>query len=338
MKLAHYVNQFFAGLGGAENAGQHPVRIEGAVGPGRALGVPVSYTLACGDDYFGEHEDRALEQLLAHLEDDPPDILICGPAFGSGRYGYACGTLGREATRLGIPSVTSMDPDNPGVLAGGGAVYIVPSGTSVVEMKQVLPRLVALAAKLASGASLASAEAEGFLAVARRRNRVVKHNSAKRAVDMILDKVTGRSFVTEIEFDSRLVTPAAAIPDLSTAVVALVTEGGCVPQGNPDRLPSTRASTWHRYAVAGLDSLDASEWETVHGGFDTSTANRDPNRIAPLDALRRLEEEGRIGRLHPELLVTTGNNTSVAMASRMGAEMAEDLAEAGVDAIVLTGT
>ena len=141
MKLAHYLNQFFGGLGGAEAAGEPPVRIEGPTGPGRALGLPVAYTLACGDDYFGEHEDEALQVLIGHLEADPPDVLVLGPAFGSGRYGYACGSLGREAARRGIPVVTGMDPENPGVHAAGGAVYIIGTGTSVVAMKEVLPKV-----------------------------------------------------------------------------------------------------------------------------------------------------------------------------------------------------
>jgi glycine reductase len=37
VKVVHYLNQFFAGLGGEEAAGHAPVRLEGAVGPGRGL-------------------------------------------------------------------------------------------------------------------------------------------------------------------------------------------------------------------------------------------------------------------------------------------------------------
>ena len=46
MKVVHYLNQFFAGLGGEEAAGTPPQRIEGAVGPGRGLGIDVGVTLA----------------------------------------------------------------------------------------------------------------------------------------------------------------------------------------------------------------------------------------------------------------------------------------------------
>ena len=42
MKVVHYLNQFFAGLGGEEAAGTPPQRIDGAVGPGRGLGIDVA--------------------------------------------------------------------------------------------------------------------------------------------------------------------------------------------------------------------------------------------------------------------------------------------------------
>jgi glycine reductase len=136
MTVVHYLNQFFAGLGGEEAVGHEPVRIEGATGPGRGLagsGLEIDVTLACGDDRFGEHEEESLAQLLAWLDEIRPDVLVCGPSFGSGRYGYACGSLAREAGRRGIPVVSGMTPDSPGVLAAEGAAYIVPTGPNVAS-------------------------------------------------------------------------------------------------------------------------------------------------------------------------------------------------------------
>ena len=113
MKAVHYLNQFFAGMGGEEQAETPPTRLEGAVGPGRGLqaqleGVEIVATLACGDDYFAEHEGDALAALLAMLADLAPDVLIAGPAFGSGRYGYACARLAAAAAERGIPSVAAI--------------------------------------------------------------------------------------------------------------------------------------------------------------------------------------------------------------------------------------
>ena len=142
MTVVHYVNQFFAGLGGEEAAGHAPVRLDGPQGPGRGLaaaGLAVDVTLACGDDFFGEQESAALETLLRWLDELQPDVLVCGPSFGSGRYGYACGVLAREAGRRGVPVVAAMTPDSPGVLAAEGAAYIVPTGSNVAGSASRMP-------------------------------------------------------------------------------------------------------------------------------------------------------------------------------------------------------
>ena len=51
MRAVHYLNQFFAGLGGEEAAETPPTRLDGAVGPGRGLvpeldGVEIVATVA----------------------------------------------------------------------------------------------------------------------------------------------------------------------------------------------------------------------------------------------------------------------------------------------------
>ena len=61
VRTVHYVNQFFAGLGGEEAAGTEPTRLDGPAGPGKGLaaaleGIEIVATIACGDDYFSEHE------------------------------------------------------------------------------------------------------------------------------------------------------------------------------------------------------------------------------------------------------------------------------------------
>jgi betaine reductase len=134
------------------------------------------------------------------------------------------------------------------------------------------------------------------------------------------------------------VEPPARVPDLSAVLVALVTEAGCVPQGNPDRLPAVRAQGWFRYDLDGEETLSSARYESVHGGFDVTLANEDPNRLVPLDAARQLEREGRIGRLHETFYTTTGNGTPVVMATRFGREIAAELERAGVGAVLLSGT
>ena len=337
MTVVHYLNQFFAGLGGEEAAGTPPQRIDGAVGPGRGLGLEVRTTLACGDDYFGEREDEALTELLRFLDEERPDVLICGPSFGSGRYGYACGVLAREAARRGIPAVCGMDPESPGVAASEGAAYVVPTSSNVAGMREALPGMAALAARLGAGEELGPPEDEGYLPRGLRRNEHVPSSGASRAIDLLLAKLAGDTR-TEVEASFDHVPPPPPVPDLSRAKLALVTEAGCVPQGNPDGLPTIRARSWLRYPLGGEATLAQGRYESVHGGFDVAAANADPNRLVPLDVVRLLQAEGRIGDLHDWFYTTTGNGTPVAASVKFGQEIAQELKEAGVEAVVLSGT
>jgi glycine reductase complex component B subunit gamma len=338
--VVHYLNQFFAGLGAEEAAGHPPIRLDGPQGPGRALaaaGVAPDVTLACGDDFFGERESEALPTLLGWLDEVRPAVLVCGPAFGSGRYGYACGVLAREAGRAGIPVVTSMTPDSPGVIAAEGAAYIVPSGPNVASMREVVPAIASLAVRIVAGEGIGTADAEGYLPRGLRINVLATRTGAARAVDLLLAKLEG-DVRTEVEPRADRVAPPAGVADISTTTIALVTESGCVPHGNPDHLPTRHANVWLRYPIAGVASLDPLAYETVHAGFDTTFANAAPDRLVPLDAARALERERVFGRLHDAFYTTSGVDTPVATAAMHGREIAAELRAAKVGAVILTGT
>ncbi len=343
VRAVHYLNQFFAGLGGEEAAETPPTRLEGPAGPGRGLaaelqGVEIVATLACGDDYFAEHEEEALDRLLELLEADRPDLLVAGPAFGSGRYGFACARFSRVASeRLGIPALAAMHEDNPGVAVAEGTVTIAATAVNVAGMREALPRMARLAEALASGRELGPPGEEGYLPRGFRRNRIAEQPGAERALDLLLDKLAGETR-SEVAGGFDRVPPPAAVPDLSTALLALVTEAGCVPQGNPDRLPTIRAQGWLRYELGGALTLASGRYESVHGGFDVTLANEDPNRLVPLDTVSVLAGEGRVGRIHDVFYTTTGNGTPVAASTRFGREIAAELREAGVEAVLLSGT
>ena len=337
MKVAHYLNQFFAGLGGEEAAGTPPTRIEGAVGPGRGLGLDVAVTLACGDDYFGEREDEALAALLRFVDEERPDVLVCGPSFGSGRYGYACGTLAREVARRGIPAVCGMDPESPGVAAAEGAAYIVPTSTNVAGMREALPRLAALARRLAErrgaraarGRGLPAARAAPERASGRDRRGACDRPAARQARrrDAHRGGGVGRAGCRRRR---RSVSPRRSW--------RWSRKRAACPQGNPDGLPTIRAHAWLRYPLPADGTLAAGGYESVHGGFDVTAANADPNRLVPLDVVTQLLREGRIAGLHDAFYTTTGNGTPVATRSKFGQEIADELKEAGVEAVVLSGT
>jgi glycine reductase complex component B subunit gamma len=339
VRVVHYLNQFFAGLGGEEAAETPPARLAGAVGPGRGLAAALGdaeivATLACGDDYFGEHEEQALPRLLELLEEERADVLLCGPAFGSGRYGYACARL---AAASPLPALAAMHEENPGVAAAEGRALIVPTAVNVAGMRDALPRMARLAEALASGRELGPPAEEGYLPRGFRRNVVAEQPGAERAIDLLLAKLAGETR-SEVAAGFDRVQPPEPVADLGQALVALVTEAGCVPQGNPDRLPTIRAQGWLRYPLDGERGLEAGRYESVHGGFDVTLANEDPNRLVPLDAMRELEGVGRIGRVHDAFYTTTGNGTPIAAATRFGREIAAELTDAGVQAVLLSGT
>src|SRR5262245_38809162 len=121
LRVSHYLNQFFGGVGGEEHANHPPERRDGAIGPGRALerllrddGRVVS-TLVCGDNFFNECPVEAHAAVRRWLADVRPDVVVAGPAFAAGRYGAACAQVCRLAEEAGVPAVTGMHPENPGL-------------------------------------------------------------------------------------------------------------------------------------------------------------------------------------------------------------------------------
>jgi betaine reductase len=340
MTVVQYLNQFFAGLGGEEAADHEPVRLDGPKGPGKALvaaGLPIDLTVACGDDRFALHEADCLATLLAWIEEAGADVVVCGPSFGSGRYGYACGVLARELGRRGTPVVAAMTPDSPGVLASEGAAYIVPTTGNVAGMRDAVPIVASLASRLMSGETVGSSDEEGYLPRGLRVNVRSDVLGAERAIELVLAKLGG-DVRTEIEPPTDRVSPPDPLADPAAACIALVTEAGCVPQGNPDRLPTRHANVWLRYPIGDRTELAPEDYLSVHAGFDTTEANRDPDRLVPLDAARALAAAGRIGQIHDEFFTTTGVDTPVAVSTRMGQEIGVELRNAGVDAVILTGT
>jgi glycine reductase len=156
---------------------------------------------------------------------------------------------------------------------------------------------------------------------------------------MLLKRLAGQPYRTELPiegFDS--VAPAAPVTDLGRALVALVSESGVVPLGNPDRLETWNASKWIKYPVGGQRALEPGRYQAFHGGCDTTRTNEDPNRAVPLDAVRTLEREGVIGRLYDHYYVTTGNMANIKTMARIGAEIARDMRAQGVQAAILTAT
>jgi len=347
IKVVHYINQFYAGIGGEEKADFKPEVREGVVGPGMGLngllkkeGMEIVATVICGDSYFNENVEEAKAEILKMVKKYSPDLFIAGPAFNAGRYGVACGTIAKEVQeKLNIPVMTAMYVENPGVDIYKKYLYIVETRNSAVGMKDALPKIASLAAKLAKGVELGNPAEEGFIERGIRKNYFAAERGSKRAVDMLIKKLKGEEFVTEFKmpvFDR--VPPSPPVADITKAKVAIVTSGGIVPKGNPDHIESSSASKYGKYSIEGINDLTIENSETAHGGYDPTYANDDSDRVIPVDVLRNMEKEGKIGSLFNFYYSTVGNGTAVASAKKFGEEIAKDLLANGVDAVILTST
>ena len=346
IRVVHYINQFFAGIGGEEKADTRPFKQEGVIGPGTALQaafgekMTIVGTVVCGDTYFNENLDSALKEVMEMIAGFEPQLFIAGPAFNAGRYGVACGAVCEAVSRqLNIPVVTGMYEENPGADMYKKSVFVIKTGNSAAKMRRAIPAMAKLALKLGQGEAIGTPEEEGYLAKGIRTNIWYEERGSARAVAMLIKKLRGEDFQTEYPmpvFDR--VTPRPAFKDLSKAKIALVTSGGIVPKGNPDHIESSSASKFGTYDLSGLADLTNETHETAHGGYDPVYANLDPDRVLPVDVMRTLENEGVIGSLYNTYYSTVGNGTSVANAKKYAHAIGLELKEAGVDAIILTST
>lgn len=345
LRVVHYINQFAGGIGGEEHAGHKPECREGHVGPGIAINgglggeAEIVGTIVCGDSYFNENVEEATAVILEMVRKLQPDVFIAGPAFNAGRYGMACGAISKiVASSLGIPTTTAMYDENPGVDSFRKDVYILRTGNSAASMRTAAPALARFALKLAKGEAV-TPQGDNYFVRGVRKNIFTEETGAKRAVDMLIKKIKGETFSTEYPmpyFDN--VAPNAPVEDISKATVALVTSGGIVPKNNPDRIESSSASKYGAYSIVDILDLTDPSHETAHGGYDPVYANADADRVLPVDVLRDLESEGKIGKLHETFYTTVGNGTSVASSKSFAAEYAQKLLSAGVNAVILTST
>ena len=346
IRVVHYINQYFGRIGGEECANVGPRITDGPVGPGLLFETltrkryAIGKTIICGDNFAAEHLEELEAQVIEWVENEEPDLFIAGPAFAAGRYGTACGHLCNAiATKLKIPVIAAMHPVNPGVDIARRNVYIVETKDSARDIGHAAEKMVRIADKLLGDEPVGLPAEEGYIPRGIRINVRSDRRGSKRAVDMLVAKLRGAPFTTELPmptFDR--VPPAKPVADMKGALIAIATEGGIVPRGNPDRIEAHNASKWCRYSIASLDDLKAGDYEVAHGGYDPVPANADPDRVLPLDAARSLERDGAFRKLHDFYAVTVGNVTAVRSAERYGHEMGEAFKAEGVQGVILTST
>lgn len=346
IKIVQYINQFFAQIGGEEKADIKPELRDGVVGPGLAFNqafgddAEIVATVICGDSYFNENLEKAQAEVLDMVKSKNPDMFIAGPAFNAGRYGVACGTIAKAVKEnLNIPVLTGMYIENPGADMFSKDVLIVSTKNSAAGMKDAVKKMAPLALKLARGEKIGASCQEGYIPNGIRVNLFEEERGSKRAVKMLIAKLNNKPYVTEFPMPSfDRVTPNPAVKDMAHAKVALCTSGGIVPFGNPDHIESSSASHYGKYDIAGITDLTEGKWATAHGGYDPVYANEDADRVLPVDILREMEKEGRIGSLHQYFYTTVGNGTAVASSKAFAEEYAKEMKADGVDCVIMTST
>jgi glycine reductase len=345
-RIVHYLNNFFSGFGGEEAANMELKAIEGPIKVGKMVFQPalgetaeIVATIVRGDNgWTTEFIEKTTEQVISLIKKYNPDLVIAGPAFNAGRYGIGCGAIGKAVKEeLGIPVVAGMYYENPAIDLYKQYSYIVRTSDNALTTKDDAEEMAALAVKLLSGQEVLP-DQDNYIPRFR-RNYFAGKTGAERAYEILDNKLAGKPLKTEYpmpEFDR--VAPSEPIHDLSKVTVALVTSGGIVPKGNPDRIESSSAQKFGQYSIGGIDRLTAEAFQTAHGGYDPTYANADPHRVLPLDILRDMEKSGIIGKIHDLYYSTVGNGTSVGNSKRFGEEIGKLLVAAGVQAVIMTST
>ena len=345
-KIVHYINQFFAGIGGEEKADIVPEVREGAVGPGtaleKALGeeYEIAATVICGDNYFGENLDTATDTIVEMVKQYEPDVFVAGPAFNAGRYGVACGTICKAVEeRLGVPVLTAEYEENPGVDMFRKDVIIVKTGDSAATIRKAVPVMAALVKKMATGEEILGPDIEGYHERGIRVNYFAEERASERAIQMLTKKMKGEEFHTDLprpKWDR--VDPAEPSKESQPAQLAGVPSGGVVPPETPEPIESSNATKYGVYSIAGMDTMSPNDFTTIHGGYDRQFVMENPNLVVPLDVLREMEKDGEFGELVNYFCTTTGTGTATGSAAKFGDEIGKRLVEDHVDGVILVST
>jgi glycine reductase complex component B subunit gamma len=350
IRVMHYINQFFAGIGGEAKADVPFAWFQGPVGPGKRLqellgdSAEIVVTTYCGDDYFSQHLDQTVAAILRTAREHNIQLLVAGPAFASGRYGFACAEVCHAvSSTLGLHSVTGLHLENPGVETyqqhKDRLVYAFPTAKEAIGMGAALSTMARFICKLAAQAAIGTPAEEGYIPRGFRLDKTKSASGAARGVRLLLDKIAGRPFVSEIPVENIESIPVSPpIADLKKACLALVTTGGVIPPGNPDGFRGFQNVRWGKYSIDSLNCMLDADWDVLHGGYNTDSMKRNPNYGVPLDICREMEREGVFRKLHSHFYGTPGARGLLSVMHQVGNDMASDMKSNGVEGALLVST
>ncbi len=346
-RVMHYLNQFFAGMGGEDKADVPLGSRDGALGPGTRLqqllgnSAKIVVTAYCGDNFFSTHSEEVLSSIAQLVKNHDVNMVIAGPAFNAGRYGFACVEVCHAlSASAGLYGVTGMYAENPGVTSyqqyKDARLFAAATADSVKGMEDALSKMAQLVSKLSAGSQLGAAADEGYMPRGIRVIENVNVKGAKRAVDMLMDKLAGRPFATEIPLElPEVYSIPHRIHDLATAQLALASTTGVHAAGNPHGFLATKDTKWAKYPIDKLQSMTDTKWDVVHGGYSTDAMLANPNYGVPLDVCRQMEREHVFAKLNPYLFATTGNGGAISAMQVIGKQMGAEMKAQGIDGVLL---
>ena len=165
---------------------------------------------------------------------------------------------------------------------------------------------------------------------------------AERAIDMLLNKIAGKSWKPEVIVEGAIppaLKPAPGVKEITRAKIAFVSGGGLVKMGE---LPFTNLGAtdgrFAQYDLSGVDALNPKGWEILHGGYTPSWINEDPHRLVPLPEIRQLLTEGKFGSFYETLFSWSSLVGHWDGCRKVGEGILPLLKTAGVDAVIMDST
>lgn len=345
-RVVHYINQFYAGIGGETAASMGLEVREGAVGPGlaleKALGrdYKIVKTIICGDNTIAEQENVIIPQILETVREAKADLFLAGPGFNAGRYGLGCGASTAAVTEeLKIPAVTALYSENPGTDLYKNRCYILQTENNARKLTDAVAQMAVFAKRLVAGEPIRDGKEEHFHGSGPAIDIDYTIPAAQRGIDMLLAKYLGQNYRTEVIMPNHEEIPIPVLKKpLSQCRIGLVTDGGLVPIGNPDHQVPTNSKHFKAYSIEGMEALNPKDWEVSHQGYNSAFVLLDPNRLLPVDALRKLVKAGFIGSLSDTFYSTAGVMTPMEKCKEFGEGIAKALLSDECDAAIETST
>ncbi len=135
-------------------------------------------------------------------------------------------------------------------------------------MGKAVPRMADIARRLLADEKIGTPAAEGYFPRGLLINEAQEKTGAERVVDLLLLQASQRTLrigSSRAAYDR--VKPAPPVSEIRTARIALVTDGGLVPKGNPDRIESLAATRYGTYDIAGVEALSPATMKSTTEGM-----------------------------------------------------------------------